>query len=128
MKRAKYRYSKYGNVKTTIDGTKFDSKAEAEYYQELKLRQRAKELEIIKLQPSVTLVAGIPGKVRPIIYIPDFLIKEKSQYVYIDVKGVHTAVFTLKSKLWAHFGPALLRIVSRNSSGAFEIEKEIVPI
>jgi hypothetical protein len=42
--------SKYGNVKTEVDGVLFDSKAEAERYGELKLMERNGEITDLQLQ------------------------------------------------------------------------------
>lgn len=50
--------SKYGNKKTEIDGHMFDSKAEAQYYQELKLRERAGDILFFRLQPRYRLLDG----------------------------------------------------------------------
>ena len=43
---------KYHNKKTIVQGITFDSKLEAKRFQELKLLERAREIEDLQLQPS----------------------------------------------------------------------------
>jgi len=49
--------SKYRNVKVLIDGERFDSKHEADYYQGLMLRQRAGEIHELQRQVRFPLYA-----------------------------------------------------------------------
>lgn len=100
--------NKYGAKKTVIDGQKFDSKFEAEYYGELKLREKAGEIKILELQPKVYL-----SQAR-ILYRPDFLILDGSDRVYIDVKGFKTVTFAIKKRLWKAYCTEKLKIVYRN--------------
>jgi len=97
--------SKYKSIKTTIDGIKFDSKAEAEYYLHLLKLEQIGDIKIIALQPKVYLTES------RILYKPDFLIEENGKQVYIDVKGMITPVFALKKRLWVQYGAGLLRLV-----------------
>lgn len=66
MAEEKPKRAKYGNVRTEIDGMKFDSRHEAEIYQELTLRVRAGELRCVCRQVPFDL----PGGIR---YIADFV-------------------------------------------------------
>jgi len=94
--------NKYNARKTIIDGITFDSRREAERYQELKVLERAGYIEGLLIQPKYTLVEGFEyrGKrVRPITYIGDFQYVENGEIVVEDVKGMKTAVYRLKSKL-----------------------------
>ena len=50
------RTNKYGNKKVEIDGYTFDSQAEARRYQELKLLEKAGEINHLKLQPKYDLI------------------------------------------------------------------------
>lgn len=50
--RVRFRSSKYGAQRTTIDGIAFASKREASRYQELKLMQMAGEIQDLELQPD----------------------------------------------------------------------------
>ena len=97
--------SKYGNVKTEVDGIRFDSKREAIYYQELKLRKMAKEVSHYVLQPRFVLQDGfkssVTGKaVRKLEYVADFLeFRSNGEVVIVDVKGRKTRDFTIKYKI-----------------------------
>lgn len=98
-------YSKYGAVKTKIDGIVFDSQREAERYKELKILEKAGEINHLELQPSFELQPGFEcksKKYRPIIYKADFAYTEGDTYVVEDVKGMETDVFKLKRKMFIH--------------------------
>lgn len=47
--------SKYKNIKVMVDGIKFDSKAEARRYAELKLMEDTGHIKELKLQPKFEL-------------------------------------------------------------------------
>jgi hypothetical protein len=84
---------KYHAVKTENDGFKFDSKKEAYYYQELKLRKKAGE--IIQFLRQVPF--HLPGNVT---YRVDFLEFHSNGSVhFVDVKGMQTKEFIMKRKL-----------------------------
>jgi hypothetical protein len=98
--------SKYYNKKETIDGITFDSKKEAAYYQELKLRHQAKDIMDYKLQPEFELQPALKArdgkKHRAIKYRADFLIVHNDGTLEaIDVKGYKTPEFKLKEKMFA---------------------------
>jgi len=63
--------NKYRNIKTTVDGIRFDSKREAERYSELKLLERAGIITDLKLQPKFELIPKHNGN-RALTYIADF--------------------------------------------------------
>jgi len=85
-------YSKYRNVKTTIDGITFDSKAEAARYCELKIAKSAGEVRWFVRQVGFDL----PGNVR---YRADFLVVWADGRVSVeDVKGTLTALYRLKKR------------------------------
>lgn len=97
-------YNKYRAKKVVLDGIKFDSIAESRYYSELKLRQRAKDIESFELQPEFILQESYKdtdGKtIRAIKYRADFLIHHNNgMEEIVDVKGIQTPVFKLKWKL-----------------------------
>jgi len=103
--------SKYNSQKTEIDGIIFDSKKEAAYYYELKLRRMAGEITEVELQPKFVLMEGFEknGKTyRPITYHADFLVTltDGTQEV-IDVKGYKTEKFRIKQKLFERRYPEL---------------------
>ncbi|HGP0346239.1 TPA: DUF1064 domain-containing protein [Serratia marcescens] len=84
---------KYGNKKTVVDGFTFDSKKEAAYYGQLKLRQRAGDVVMFLRQVPFHL----PGGVK---YVADFVVFGADGVVeVIDVKGVRTAEYRIKKKL-----------------------------
>ena len=95
---SKQKPHKYGAKKTEIDGFVFDSKREANYYAELKLRERAGEIVDLELQPKFE--CRVNGNLI-CNYIADF------RFVYtgsgfqetVDVKGMKTPVYRLKKKL-----------------------------
>ena len=65
------RKSKYGAVKTNIDGHTFDSKKEADYYCELKLRMKAQEIKGFCLQPIFILAPNLKYKADFVIFQND---------------------------------------------------------
>lgn len=67
MKREKTaKRQKYGNKRVEIDGIKFDSQHEANFYQDLMLRVRAGELKTVCRQVKFDLPGGI-------VYVADFV-------------------------------------------------------
>lgn len=95
--------NKYHNTKTTIDGIKFDSKAEAKRYIELKLLQKAKKITDLQLQPKYELQPKYKNNkgenIRAITYKADFSYTEGNKVIVEDVKGMETKEFKLKKKL-----------------------------
>lgn len=103
------RTPKYRNRKTEVDGITFASKAEARRYGELKLLEKAGEIENLILQPRYRLrVEGANVGT----YVGDFFYLEDGRPVVEDVKGVETAVFRLKAKMFRATYPDIeLRVV-----------------
>ena len=97
--------SKYHNKKVMIDGIKFDSKKEANRYQELKLMQRAGIIRDLQRQVKYVLIPsqkGDDGRVieRPCTYIADFVyVDENGKKVVEDTKGYRTSDYKIKRKL-----------------------------
>lgn len=104
--------SKYGAVKTTVDGITFHSAKEARRYQELKLWERSGGIRNLALQPGFDLAVhgaefvktGLPTKIGT--YIGDFLYEECDhanghsgwKRVVEDVKGFKTPLYRWKKK------------------------------
>lgn len=88
--------SKYGNVKTTVGGITFHSKAEGKRYGELLLMEKAGQARAIELQPEYPCVVN--GK-KVCVYKADFAYERDGLVVVEDVKGVRTEGFVLKKKL-----------------------------
>ena len=86
--------SKYGAVKTKIDGQIFDSKKEADYYCELKLRLQAGEIKGFCLQPTFILAEGLKYKADFIVFNNDGTTE------VIDVKGFKTKEYITKKKVF----------------------------
>ncbi len=108
--------SKYRNKRVEVDDIMFDSMAEARYYKELQIRQKAKDILFFKLQPKYQLVAGFEKdgtKHRAIHYIADFEIHHKDGSIeVVDVKGAPlTQVFKIKEKLFHKKFPHKLTLV-----------------
>jgi len=95
--------NKYRNIKTVVDGIKFDSKKEAKRYQYLKLLERAGEIFNLELQPKFILQEGFVHagkKERAITYTADFRYTTKAGTLIIeDVKGVKTDAYKMKKKM-----------------------------
>lgn len=82
----------------------FDSKREADYFADLKLRRLAGEIADLELQKSYALIAHAPCGPAVIIgyYEADFVFEEVGpprQSRVIDVKGMKTQVYALKKKI-----------------------------
>lgn len=125
--------SKYSAKKTVRRGIKFDSKMEAEYYDQLLLLQRAGHITDLKLQPSFALLEPFEHngkKVRGVKYKADFMFKERGKTIVIDVKGVKTKDFIIKAKFFMSMYPDYeLRLVKKSGSRWIEeIKQETVRI
>ena len=83
---------KYRNVPTVVDGQRFDSKLEARYYEQLKLRRAAGEVLWFISQAPFRLPGGV-------IYRADFLVALASGGVdVVDCKGRLTQASANKIK------------------------------
>lgn len=88
--RQKPKRAKYNNKKTWVNGICFDSKKEADYYQELVLLQRTGKILGFSLQPEFVLVEGNTAE-RAITYKADFIIFNlDGTFEIVDVKGYET--------------------------------------
>jgi len=103
------RKSKYHAIPTVIDGIRFASKSEAKRYGQLKLLQLAGEIRWFTCQVPFHLGAGVR-------YVSDFLIVYADGQVEVeDVKGVETAMFKVKRRLFeAAYQPL---VVVKNGRG-----------
>ena len=104
--------TKYGNHKVKRDGMVFDSKREADRWNELKLLEKAGEIsqlqrqvkfELIPKQYSVTerTKGNRPMMIeREVSYVADFTYMTKSlDFVVEDAKGIRTEAYRIKRKL-----------------------------
>jgi len=90
----KGKQSKYGAVKTSADGHTFDSKKEAEYYCELKLRLQSGDIKGFCLQPTFILAPGLKYKADFIVFNNDGTTE------IIDTKGFKTKEYITKKKVF----------------------------
>lgn len=94
--------SKYRNVKTVVDGRTFDSKREAQFYHDLKLREKAGEIRELACQVPFQLYAPTVGpRCAPVcVYVSDFVFVTcaDNQRHVVDVKGARTAMYKLKAR------------------------------
>ena len=113
--------NKHKNIKTTIDGITFDSKKEAKRYQELKLLEKAGEIQGLELQKKYVLIPsqyeswerfgkygqrlkdGIRCIEKECAYIADFVYQENGETVVEDVKGRRLPEYIIKRKMMLYF-------------------------
>lgn len=108
---------KYRNKKTVVDGIEFQSCKEAKRWSELRILERAGEIQHLSRQVKFVLIptqrepgtigkrGGVkPGKVieKECAYFADFFYTENGVPVVEDAKGYRTEVFKIKKKLMLH--------------------------
>lgn len=95
--------NKYQAEKAFLNGIKFDSKKECNYYAELLLLKKAGEVVKIELQPKFELQPRFEHdgkKEKPIIYRADFKVTYADGHIEIvDTKGFKTDVYGIKRKM-----------------------------
>lgn len=86
--------SKYGAVKTQVDGIVFSSKAESKRYLQLKDLERLGQIDSLELQPKYELAPGVrfstSARATPALrYVADFRYRDHrtGELVVEDVKG-----------------------------------------
>ena len=128
------RKNKYNAKVTEVDGIVFASKAEAAYYNQLKILKKAGEIKDFEMQVKFTLMdrfyhptktrkSGEPSVVGAITYTPDFIVEENdgSKHV-IDVKGHRTPIFNLKAKLFMRQYGIPIILAKRKGRGFEHVE------
>lgn len=101
--------SKYNSQRTETGGIRFDSRKEAQRYEELLILLKAGEITDLKLQHTFTLQESYRDpdgfKVDAIKYIADFTYYDSAgNWIVEDVKGVRTDTYKIKKKLMAAKG------------------------
>ncbi len=97
--------SKYGNVKTEVNGVKYDSKKEANRAIELEEQERLGIITHLEKQKKYVLQPSFKflGKtVREISYVADFVYEENGETIVEDVKSPITRsnpVYKIKKKM-----------------------------
>lgn len=89
--------NKYNAKKVNIDGLKFDSQSEGEYYSELKLQEKAGLIKGIETQVKESFYAY--GKFICNYYV-DFLVYHNDGSIeYIEHKGLASPLWRMKWKM-----------------------------
>lgn len=95
--------SKYKNVRVQVDGVTFDSKREAAFWQQLKLREKAGEISELTRQGGFAL--HCPNHAEHLYlevceYRADFRWRDsRDGKIHVaDAKGVRTQIYKLKAK------------------------------
>lgn len=112
------RHSKFNAKRVQLGGLNFDSLAEAEHYKKLLALERVKKIVGLQVHPVFELqkpFIDFSGKrQRAITYEADFYYIEPGNPLPIveDVKGVETAAWRIKKRLFLyHFPEYELRVV-----------------
>ena len=108
-------YNKYKNKRCEIDGIKFQSLAEGNYYSMLKLLVSSNEIHYFLRQVPFDLPGGIKYRVDFQVFRTDGTIQ------YIDVKGKSTALFIMKKKMVEDLYP--VKIVCMKKTGIFRFKE-----
>lgn len=94
---------KYHSKKTEVNGITFDSKLEAERYEQLLWLEKAGEISNLTLQPEFQIFVGrrdskTGEKIRSRFYVGDFMYVDRTEHKVIveDTKGVETPEFRHK--------------------------------
>lgn len=118
------RSHKFNAKQKVVDGIKFDSTAESEYYGILKQRQQAGIITDLILQPRYELQPRtiLPDRrtvIQPIDYVADFQITYPDGRVeVIDVKGKETELYRAKAKMFrARYPELTLKAVKKTRRG-----------
>lgn len=90
--------NKFKAIRTTIDGITFASKKEANYYWQLKLRERTGEVSHIELQPTYAITINGQHICKVKLDFRYYDNRDKFYHI-VDVKGLDTPVSKLKRKL-----------------------------
>ena len=109
-KRSKYNVdlSRLGKLARTCDGIVFDSKAERDYYAQLMLMLKTRTILGVERQVKFDLIIGAKLICRHIV---DFVVIDKAGRSVHEVKGMETAVWRLKKKLFEALYPAIPYVV-----------------
>jgi hypothetical protein len=110
---------KYGAKRLFRNGRQYDSTAEGDRHEELKLLEQAGEIAELEHHPKRIELCCAD-------YTPDFRYVERGRVVFEDVKGAEDRVFNRNCRAWRKMGPGVLRVVKRSGRrGSFVVTKEI---
>lgn len=88
--------SKYRNLRTVVDGIRFDSKGEAARWLDLRLLEQAGMITDLQRQMPYPMTVN---NVLICTYRADFTYREKGRFIVEDFKGVKTKDYIMKKKL-----------------------------
>lgn len=88
--------------RTVVDGIEFSSQAEADRYSELRMLERGARIVDLHLQPRFTVFDAGGVKIE---YVADFAYREGVRIIVEDVKGMKTADYLLKRKMFVASHP-----------------------
>lgn len=112
---------KYHNTKCEIDGIKFDSQLECDYYCQLKMLRMKGEVKDFDLQVPFLLQPSFKrdGKtIRAIRYIADFVVTlADGTKEVVDTKGYPTPEYKLKRKMLLYQYPNIIFREIRKQKG-----------
>ena len=100
-----FKRHKYNAKPTVVDGIRFDSKREANYYSALKLRVKAGEVLFFLRQVPIHL----PGGTKLVIDFQEF--HADGTVHFVDAKGRETDGFKIKRREVEHNYPFILELV-----------------
>lgn len=109
LKRLKH---KYGAKRTTHNGVRYDSKAEAAYAARLDIAQKAGSLLFYLRQVPIAL----PGSTTYRVDFVEFWApkgEDAGEVVFTDVKGMETEVFKLKKRQVEELYPIEINVVKK---------------
>lgn len=101
----KIKKHKYNATKTEVDGIKFESMKEAEYYKWLKNKKHSEELLFFLRQVPFDLPGNIKYRVDFVEFWADGNVK------FVDVKGFKTKEFIKNKKMVENLYPVEIEIV-----------------
>ena len=106
------RRGKYNSERVQLDGYTFDSKAEARRYGALRLLVASGHIRDLRVHPRYVLqkawIDAAGKKQSAITWTGDFQYLEDGRLVIEDVKGVRTAVFNLKLRMFKFKYPGVI--------------------
>jgi hypothetical protein len=108
LKQVGKKKNKYNAKRVVVDGRKYDSQREAQVGCEYAIKLKMGLIKSIEYQPKYELIP----KPNRICYVADFLVTYPDGKIQVvDVKGVETAVFKLKAKMFKYFYPDLNLVI-----------------
>lgn len=99
------RQSKYWAERTKVDEIDFDSKKEANRYNELRILEKAWKITNLRLQPKFLLQESFKYNwctEKRVSYVSDFAYTQDNEKIVEDVKWFKTDIYKIKRKLFLY--------------------------